>query len=219
MPKRMQRVEATELMQALAAEAEAAAWIAATWASASGVKLTKILAGIPDDHIWLDDTTLEIADKASGVKPPDLDHVRGVLQDRNIKAVLACGKQAGAAIDKLWDGPLVKIPHPAVRVLSNQVLGHYNTEIHTMFKHANNYRVYRVTLDTYGYQTAATINSELNFGCSWIRPRLDEQAAGVAGGSEAPDPSVLPVKRAGRSRRSALVRGPGHVGQDPASGT
>ncbi len=94
----------------------------------------RILDGIPDDSIWLDNTTLSVADKASGVKPPDPNHVRGVISDRRITCVVACGKQAHETIDKVWDGSLVKIPHPAHRKFSKEAVGTCNELIKTMIQ-------------------------------------------------------------------------------------
>lgn len=104
-------------------------WIDATWSCLTGRRLQVILAGVPEDQIWLDDTTLEIADKASGVKPPDLNHVASVIKDQGITMVLACGKQAAGVIDKVWSGPVIKIPHPAVRGMTTEHLRRFNSHV------------------------------------------------------------------------------------------
>ncbi len=109
-------------------------WIDATWSCPSGQRLMRILDGIHDDSIWLDNTTLAVADKASGVKPPDLDHITNVIADRGITSVVACGKQASEVIDKVWDGSVVKIPHPAHRKFSKEAVGACNELIKTMIQ-------------------------------------------------------------------------------------
>ncbi len=107
-------------------------WIDATWSCPSGQRLMRILDGIPEGSIWLDNTTLSVADKASGVKPPDFGHVRSVITDHLITCVVACGKQASEVIDRCWSGSLVKIPHPAYRKFSKEAVESCNYCIKTM---------------------------------------------------------------------------------------
>lgn len=206
------------------------AWLDATWASVSGRKLIKILNGVPDELIWVDDTTLEVAAKSSGVKPPDVDHIREVLHERHITMVLACGQQSWKAIDKVWRGSVIKIPHPACRVISNYACKGYNSIIHVMLaRFAARCCLTRVAMDTYGELVYPLERDEEPFdGGSWIRESFDEQAAGIAGGSTGGDQGVLSSKqsrvrvRASRSRsvqgRSALVHRSSDQRQDAAEG-
>ncbi len=108
-------------------------WIDATWSCPSGQRLMRILEGIPDESICLDNTTLLVADKASGVKPPDLDHIRSVIANRGIKSIVACGTQASSAIDQCWTGSVIKIPHPAYRKFSAIAVEQCNLLIRYMF--------------------------------------------------------------------------------------
>lgn len=147
---------------------EREAWIDATWSCRSGQVLSKILKDVPDELIWLDDTTLELSPKASGACKPDLAHVRSVLETRNIKWVLACGKQAHATIDKLWRGPAVQIPHPACRVLSNSALHDYSEVVGGMVVRFSRTTMIRLNLDTRGAITELPGHNEVNNGC----PRL-----------------------------------------------
>lgn len=76
--------------------------------------------------------------KPSGKPPADLAHMRTALLEHsggfrldsglNIWAdsfpasagvVVACGKQAERALAECWDGPLLVVPHPAARVLTD----------------------------------------------------------------------------------------------------
>lgn len=144
-------------------------WIEATWCCPSGRKLTKILEGVDDDYVWLDDTTLEIADKPSGVCKANPAHVRSVLETRGITEVLACGNQAGTVIDKLWRGPLVKIPHPACRVLTNTTLLDYRAYA-TQMVHDYHPEVCRVQLSTRGIVTKLPGHNEALDVKDWIIP-------------------------------------------------
>lgn len=124
-------------------------WIDATWTCKTGQVLRLILGDLPIDQIWLDNTTLELAPKASGIKPPDIDHVVGVLYDRGIRAVVACSKQAGETIDRCWAGPLLKIPHPAYRGFTREGIIAANARLKAMLTMCNIRSVFRaeVTAD------------------------------------------------------------------------
>jgi len=59
---------------------------------------------------------------SSSKHQPDRRHLRRRLRDVAPDLVLACGQLAEAATSELWSGPLVAIPHPASRVLTNELL-------------------------------------------------------------------------------------------------
>lgn len=98
--------------------------------------------------VRFENTTPEVAVESSGKLPPDPAHItralsasrwpgnlsphpfRDVGEDHecwhirqvdwlNSGAVVACGKQAEAALRKIWPGPLLVVPHPASRVLTD----------------------------------------------------------------------------------------------------
>lgn len=60
--------------------------------------------------------------KGPDSKPrPNLAHLRRRLKAVGPTVVLACGKMAEGAILQIWDGPLIVIPHPASRVLTEEL--------------------------------------------------------------------------------------------------
>jgi hypothetical protein len=42
-----------------------------------------------------------------------------VLAATRPEVVIACGRQAEQALQVLWEGPLLVVPHPAARILTN----------------------------------------------------------------------------------------------------
>jgi len=54
--------------------------------------------------------------------PPDLPHLRRALESHRPDVVVALGQQAEQALAGLWAGPLLALPHPASRVLTNTLL-------------------------------------------------------------------------------------------------
>jgi hypothetical protein len=90
-------------------------WLRALAASRSGKRLRLLI----DDLDLCEETTPEVAATPSGVCPPDFDYIRGVIARRQPCAIVACGKQAEAALLELWPGPLLAVPHPAHRLLTD----------------------------------------------------------------------------------------------------
>lgn len=90
-------------------------WIRALIRSRSGQRLRNLI----DDFEVCENTTPAVGPDANSVMAPDLDHIRAVIARRRPKAIVCCGKQACAAVAKVWDGPLLAVPHPANRVLTN----------------------------------------------------------------------------------------------------
>ena len=59
--------------------------------------------------------------RPSDLMAPDVAYVQGVLQHELPGLVVACGKVAEAVLTRLWLGPLLVVPHPAWRVLRDEV--------------------------------------------------------------------------------------------------
>lgn len=90
-------------------------WLRALERSRSGRRL-KILI---DDLSVCENTTPLVGATPSSVVPPDREHIRAVLATRKPDVVIACGRQAELALLDIWHGPLLAIPHPAHRLVTN----------------------------------------------------------------------------------------------------
>lgn len=90
-------------------------WLRALTRSVTGKRLMKMI----DNLDLCEETTPEVAPTASGKLPPDEAHIRAVLARRQPMLVVACGKQAEEALSRIWTGPLLVVPHPAARNLTN----------------------------------------------------------------------------------------------------
>ena len=110
-------------------------WLGALARSRSGKRLSRVL----DDLGVCENVSPLVTAKPTGKPKPDLHHVRDRLRVRNPELVIACGGPAvlalttatrlahpaghsGPATLALWEGPLLWIPHPASRVLTNALL-------------------------------------------------------------------------------------------------
>jgi hypothetical protein len=74
-----------------------------------------------DDLDVCDNTTPLVGPTADSVVPADPEHVRRVLAERAPVRVIACGKQAEAELLQLWPGPLLAVPHPASRLVTDEL--------------------------------------------------------------------------------------------------
>jgi hypothetical protein len=93
-------------------------WLRALETSRSGQRL-RIL--IVDQYHICENTTAAVASHPSGVEAPDATHIRRVLTDRKPRVVIACGKQAELALKAIWSGPMLAVPHPAHRLLTDRL--------------------------------------------------------------------------------------------------
>jgi hypothetical protein len=77
-------------------------------------------------EIWYENTTPIVGDSPDSVVPPDTDHIEEVLQLKQPYAVLALGKQAEIALTPFCSQllPLLAVPHPAHRLLTNELYQH-----------------------------------------------------------------------------------------------
>jgi hypothetical protein len=74
-----------------------------------------------DDFDLCENTPPIVGATPDSVIPPDEAHIAEVLDRRKPDVVIACGKQAETALLKAWPGPLLAIPHPAHRLLTDQL--------------------------------------------------------------------------------------------------
>lgn len=92
-------------------------WLLALRLSRSGQRLKLLI----DDLDICENTTPIVGATSSSVVPPDETHIAEILQRRSPDVVIACGKQAEQALLKLWQGSLLAIPHPAHRLLTDDL--------------------------------------------------------------------------------------------------
>ncbi len=90
-------------------------WLSSLMAARTGQRLNDLFGTFR----WVPfNTTLEVAKSASGVCKPDLGYIAAVLA-QGPRAVVTCGSQALRAVGPLWTGPLLALPHPAYRCLTD----------------------------------------------------------------------------------------------------
>jgi hypothetical protein len=97
-------------------------WLLALARSRSGQRL-RILENelVPPHTIWYDNTTPIVGATSNSVVPPDARHIQCVLSNQYPDIVIAFGKQAAKALRSLCTCPLLILPHPAYRVLTNRL--------------------------------------------------------------------------------------------------
>ncbi len=90
-------------------------WLLALQRSRSGQRLRVLL----DDFGVCENTTPIVGANPDSIIPPDGGHITAILQQRQPQVIVACGKQAERALLTLWSGPLLAVPHPAHRLLTD----------------------------------------------------------------------------------------------------
>lgn len=90
-------------------------WLRALASSPSGRRL-KLLT---DDLSVVHNVSPICGLGPSSVMTPDEKHVTAILEICTPRVVVACGTHAERTLVALWKGPLLALPHPAYRVLTN----------------------------------------------------------------------------------------------------
>ena len=98
-------------------------WINEKWREAlkksrTGQRLPVLLKGIGQYEIF--NTTPIAGAKPNDKLPPDIPYIKRILK-KEPDMVVCCGDQAIHTIKSLWDGPIIGVPHPAHRYLSNNL--------------------------------------------------------------------------------------------------
>lgn len=99
------------------AEWPRASWLRALERSRSGARLRVML----DDLSVCQNTTRQVAATPAGKLPPDPVHIDAVLRIEHPDVVVCCGKQAELAVAPGWPGPLLVVPHPAHRLVTDDL--------------------------------------------------------------------------------------------------
>lgn len=96
-----------------------ASWLRALRRSPTGRRLDFMIEGK-----WMDfdfnNTTPEVAPDPRTVLPWNVQHMERIIADRPY--IIACGTPAYEALVQVWSGAMLAIPHPAYRLLTNNLL-------------------------------------------------------------------------------------------------
>lgn len=92
-------------------------WLRALETSRSGQRLRVLI----DEYHICENTTAVVSAHPSGIEAPDAAHILRVLSKRKPQIVVACGKQAELALKGIWPGPMLAVPHPAHRLLTDRL--------------------------------------------------------------------------------------------------
>lgn len=87
----------------------------------TGMNLEKIFGHDIEDYskVRIRDSTPEVGIGSSSKLKPNPDYIKKFLEHDKPKIVVACGMNA-AAVSSHFSGPILQLPHPAARFLSNK---------------------------------------------------------------------------------------------------
>lgn len=91
-------------------------WLRALARCRSGQRL-KLMIG--DNFDWCDNITPIVGPFPESIVPADPQHIAAVIAERAPGMIVACGKHAEEALVESWPGPLLVVPHPAHRLLTD----------------------------------------------------------------------------------------------------
>jgi hypothetical protein len=90
--------------------------------SHSGKRLATLTESAgPEIEWWFDNTTPITGARSTSVVEPDIRHVKDVLAEQKPDYVVAAGKQAASVLRQLEVVPLMVVPHPAYRLLTDDL--------------------------------------------------------------------------------------------------
>lgn len=104
-------------------------WLRALARSRSGQRLRIML----DSLDVCENTTPQVGPLPESMCPPDAAYIQQLITQRNPSIIVACGKQAEQALVPLWSGPLLAVPHPAHRVVTNSLYLHARRLLHDQY--------------------------------------------------------------------------------------
>ena len=97
-------------------------WLNALRNSRSGQRLQTIEDIVHGtSEFWYDNANPVVVPTPDGVLIPDLQHMREVIKEQKPHLIVACGRVAEKAARGIWSGSLIAVPHPAHRLLTNEL--------------------------------------------------------------------------------------------------
>lgn len=96
-------------------------WMREMRASRTGRRLVLALPRGGEWTVRFVNASPRLGKDPSALYQPDLAHLRRALRRVRPDVVLACGRLALRGISGVWSGPLVAVPHPAYRLLTNEL--------------------------------------------------------------------------------------------------
>lgn len=97
-------------------------WPRASWLrSLAKSKTGKKVSIITDDLNRCENTTPIVGDTASSKVPPDQKYMQEIIDRRKPDLIVAAGAQAIEAVDRIWQGAAIYVPHPACRWLPDDL--------------------------------------------------------------------------------------------------
>lgn len=97
-----------------------ASWLKALARSRSGQRLRVLEEASPGFDFYYENTTAICGESPNSVVPADLNHLQRILKYIKPQCTIALGKQAANAMKQLIpNGPLLTMPHPACRIVTN----------------------------------------------------------------------------------------------------
>jgi hypothetical protein len=97
-------------------------WIRAFWASRSGTRLKLMLHDGIDWHF--DNATPIVCENPRDIIPPDIEHIRKVITEQKPDIIVSFGTHSANGVMEILDEfnlPLLWLPHPTYRVVTNEL--------------------------------------------------------------------------------------------------
>lgn len=97
-------------------------WLKALWKSRSGQRLKLMLCD--EIGFWFDNATPIVCENPKDVIPPDINHIRKILSEQKPDIIITFGVHAAGgvmAVRNEFSQPLMILPHPTYRVVSNKL--------------------------------------------------------------------------------------------------
>lgn len=92
-------------------------WLRALARSRSGARLRVML----DDLTVCHNAARLTGGAPSSIVQPELAHIEAVIAEHQPAVIVACGRLAEGALRSIWRGPLLCVPHPTHRVVTNEL--------------------------------------------------------------------------------------------------